>query len=148
MRRLSAVVGLAVLGSLLWVGSASACSCAPQAPAESLRQADAAIVGRLVEVAPHNRLRTEYRYEVLRVYRGGGIEPGETLVVRSARSPASCALPRRLDRNYGLFLFRGEGHWFGGLCGVIGPRRLWRAAQGQSEASASSGGSPPPDCAA
>jgi cyanophycinase-like exopeptidase len=129
MRRLSAVAALAVLGSLLWVGSAWACSCAPQAPAESLREADAAIVGRLVKVEARGRFRADYRYEVRRVYRGEGIEPGQMLTVRSGRRAAACALPRRLDHRYGLFLVEGNGHWLGGICGVIEPRRLWHAAE-------------------
>ena len=142
MRRLSVVAGLAVLGLLLWVGSAWACSCAPQAPGESLRQSDAAIVGRLVKVTPRGRLRADYRYEVLRVYRGDGIERGEMLTVRSARRASACALPRRLDRNYGLFLFRGDERWLGGICGVIGPRRLAHAAHNQAVARESIAGAP------
>jgi len=135
-----ALLSFALVGMAL-AGGSMACSCAPQAPAESLREADAAIVGELVEVAPQGRLRADYRYQVQRVYRGGGIEPGEMLIVRSARRASACALPRRLGRRYGLFLFRGDGQWRGGICGVIGPRRLWRAAQGQAAARASGAGS-------
>lgn len=126
-----ALLSVALVGMAL-AGSAAACSCAPQAPGESLRQSDAAIVGRLVSVTPAGRLRADYRYEVQRVYRGGGIEPGEMLTVRSARRAAACALPRRLERSYGLFLLRGGGHWQAGICAVIGPRRLAHAAQGQA----------------
>jgi hypothetical protein len=122
----------AVLVGLVLPGSAHACSCAPQAPVESLRDSDAAIVGRLVSVTAHGRFRADYRYEVRRVYRGGGIEPGQMLTVRSARRASACALPRRLDRRYGLFLIRAGEHWMGGICGVIGPRRLGHAAQGQA----------------
>jgi hypothetical protein len=111
--------------------SAAACSCAPQAPSESLREADAAIVGRLIAVAPHGRLRADYRYEVLRAYRGNGIERGQTLTVRSARRASACALPRRLERRYGLFLVNRGGSWFGGICGVIRPQRLRHAAGGE-----------------
>ncbi len=130
---MTALLCVALLG-MAFAGSAWACSCAPQPPAESLRESDAAIVGRLVKVMPLGRLRAEYRYEVQRVYRGGGIEPGEMLTVRSARRASACALPRRLDRPYGLFLFRGGGHWQGGICGVIGPRRLAHAARNQAAA--------------
>ena len=134
-RLLTALLSIALLGMVL-AASASACSCAPQPPAESLQQADAAIVGRLVAVTPVGRLRADYRYEVQRVYRGGGIEPGQMLTVRSARRAPACALPRRLDRRYGLFLLRGGGHWQGGICAVIGPRRLAHAARSTAAASA------------
>jgi hypothetical protein len=136
--RLSVLVTLIALAALFGSEDAWACSCAPQAPVESLRDSDAAIVGRLVRVTAHGRFRADYRYEVHRVYRGGGIERGQMLTVRSARRASACALPRRLDRRYGLFLSRAGEHWMGGICGVIGPRRLWHAAQ--SQASASGGG--------
>jgi hypothetical protein len=125
-----------VLVIFVFAGSAEACSCAPQAPAESLREADAAIVGRLVKVEPRGRLHADYRYEVRHVYRGQGIEPGGMLTVRSGRRAAACALPRRLDHRYGLFLASRGGDWFGSICGVLEPRRLRHAAQGQPADSA------------
>lgn len=123
---MAALVGL---GALAFAASAPACSCAPLTPAESLRQSDAAIVGRLIEVAPRGRFRADYRYAVQRVYRGRkAIERGEMLNVRSARRAASCALPRRLGHRYGLFLTRLDGRWTSGICGVIEPAKLAEAA--------------------
>lgn len=124
------------LVALVFAGSASACSCAPQAPAESLRESDAAVVARLVEVLPHGKLHADYRYEVRQVYRGNGIDEGQMLTVRSGRRAAACALPRRLGHVYGLFLTHRQDMWFGGICGVIEPRRLRHAAQGQPAGSA------------
>lgn len=138
-RRLATALLCVALAGLVLAGGARACSCAPQAPVESLRDSDAAIVGRLVRVTAHGRFRADYLYEVLRVYRGSEIARGRMLTVRSARRASACALPRRLDRRYGLFLIRVDQHWTGGICGVIGPRRLGHAAQNQ--AGASSGGS-------
>ena len=113
-----------------------ACSCAPQAPVESLRGSDAAIVGRLVKVIPHGALHAVYRYRVRHVYKGAGqIDAGRVLNVRSARRSAACALPRRTGRNYGLFLTHVHGRWFGGICGVVGPRRLRHAAQNPAASS-------------
>ncbi len=131
-RRVSWVAALAHLAALAFAGSAQACSCAPQAPAQSLRESDAAVVGRLFEVIPHGKLHADYRYEVRHVYRGAeAIEPGRMLTVRSGRKAAACALPRRLGHVYGLFLAEDRGRWFGGICGVIEPRRLRHAAQTQ-----------------
>jgi hypothetical protein len=114
-----------------------ACSCAPQAPAESLRESDAAVVARLVKVLPHGKLHADYRYEVRQVYRGQEtIEKGQMLTVRSGRRAAACALPRRLDHVYGLFLAHRQGRWFGGICGVVEPRRLRHAARSQPARSA------------
>jgi hypothetical protein len=126
-----------VIWSLVQVSSAAACSCAPQAPAESLREADAALVGRLLAVRPHGRFQADYRYEVGRAYRGGGIEAGEVVTVRSARRAAACALPRRLGKRYGLFLSSRRGTGFGGICGVVSPRRLRRAARNTAGAALS-----------
>lgn len=98
-----------------------------------MREADAALVGRLVRVMPHGALQATYRYEVRRVYKGASrIEAGRMLDVRSARRSAACALPRRTGRAYGLFLLRGEGRWVGSICGVVSPKRLRHAAQAGS----------------
>jgi hypothetical protein len=128
---------LAVLAVLISANGAMACSCAPQAPAESLREADGAIVGRLVKVLPHGALHAVYRYEVRHVYKGGdSIEAGRMLDVHGSRRAAACALPRRTGRSYGLFLSQRHGRWFGGICGVVSPQRLRLAAQNQSADSA------------
>ena len=128
---------LVVVATLVLADGAMACSCAPQAPAEALEESDAAVVARLISVSPHGKLHADYRYEVRRVYRGGAtIEKGQMLTVRSGRRGATCALPRRLDHVYGLFLARRQGRWFGGICGVIEPRRLRHAAQSQAASSA------------
>lgn len=136
-RKLGSVWLVAALAALAGAAGASACSCAPQPPGESLREADGAVVGRLVKVLPHGPLNAVFRYEVLRVYKGSGaIEDGQMLDVRGARRTAACGLPRRTDRSYGLFLSRRDGRWFGGICGVISPQRLRAAAQNQSASSA------------
>jgi hypothetical protein len=130
------VAGALVLAAVLgFAGSAHACSCAPIPPGQALRESDAAVVGKLVEVVPRGQLQADYRYEVQRVYGGAkAIEVGGMLVVRSARSGAACGLPRRADRRYGLFLTRSGGRWRAGLCSVVTPRRLWLAARGRPPA--------------
>jgi hypothetical protein len=123
---------LVALAMLVAADGVAACSCAPQPPAESLREADGAIVGRLVKVLPHGSLHAVYRYEVRHVYKGGdAIGVGKMLDVHGSRRAAACALPRRTDRSYGLFLFQRHGRWFGGICGVVSPRRLRLAAANQ-----------------
>jgi hypothetical protein len=118
---------------LAFTASASACSCAPQSPAESLREADGAVVGRLVKVLPHGPLHAVFRYEVRHVYKGDGLPAvGKMLDVHGSRRAAACALPRRTGRSYGLFLSRRHGRWFGGICGVIAPKRLRAAAANQA----------------
>lgn len=123
---------LVVLAMLVIADGAMACSCAPQAPAKALRESDAAVVARLVKVMPRGKLHADYRYEVRQVYRGAAtIEKGRMLTVRSGRSAATCALPRRLNHVYGLFLTRARGRWFGGICGVISPQRMRGVARTQ-----------------
>jgi hypothetical protein len=109
-------------------------------PREALRQADAAIVGRLVEVLPRGGGQADFRYRVRSVYKGGrAIGRGKTISVRGSSQSAACGLPWRTGRRYGLLLARDEGHWLGGLCGLIEPRKLRLAARGASH-SASGGG--------
>ena len=116
----AAIVGL---GALVFAGSAQACSCVRTAPAKAMRQADAAIVGKLVEVVPRSPLKADYRYRVQRVYkRGRGIRRGRMISVRSATQSAACGLPRGTGRRYGLLLERDRRRWTGGLCGVFKPR--------------------------
>lgn len=94
-----------------------------------MAEADAAIVGRLISVTPHGPFRADYRYRVRRVYRGGdAINSGQVVTVHSSSSAAACALPRRIDRIYGLFLARADNQWVSGICGVISPRKLWNAS--------------------
>jgi hypothetical protein len=126
-----------LVGIFLLPAGAQACSCAPQAPAESLREADGAIVGRLVRVLPHGALHALYRYEVRHVYKGGdSIEAGQMLDVHSSRRSAACALPRRIGRTYGLFLLTRHSRWFGSICRVVSPKQMRRVAQNQSTDSA------------
>ncbi len=126
-----------MLGALGWATGASACSCAPQVPAESLREADGAVTARLVAVLPHGPSRALYRYEVRHVYKGGEkLEAGRMLAVHSSRRSAACALPRRLGRAYGLFLLTRHGRWFGSICRVVSPKRMRRAARAQASDSA------------
>lgn len=133
-----AAVSVALL-ALVCAGGALACSCAPASPAESLARADAAVAARLLAVEPHGTARVTYRYEVLHVYRGrDAIDPGSILKVTSPAGSAACALPDRIDRNYGLFLLGEHGRWIGGLCGVVSPRRLWAAARKPGDGHASS----------
>ncbi len=128
-RPVIAGVFVALLG-LVFTGSAQACSCAPATPSESMARADAAIVGRLVSVVPRGDFRADYRYRVKRVYRGGGmIEPGRILSVRSSNRASACALPRRIDHEYGLFLIHDDRQWVSGICGVVSPREMWAASR-------------------
>jgi hypothetical protein len=123
---------LVVLAMLVVAEGAGACSCAPQAPGKSLREADGVVVGRLVKVLPHGALHAVFRYEVRHVYKGDGLPAtGQMLDVHSSRRGAACALPRRTGRSYGLFLARRHGRWFGGICGVVAPERLRAAAANQ-----------------
>jgi hypothetical protein len=131
------------LGALGGVPGALACSCAPQPPTESLREADAAVTARLVAVLPHGPSQALYRYEVRRIYKGiRGIEAGRMVEVHSARRSAACALPRRIGRAYGLFLLVRHGRWLGSICRVVSPKRMRQASAGQAAGSARAAGQP------
>lgn len=129
VRRPAFAVAIVVLGALLLSSGAQACSCIERTPRQALREADAAIVGRLVEVVPANGYSAEYHYLVRRTYKHGkGIRAGETVAVRSGVNGASCGFPLDEEHWYGLFLYRSGKRWTGGLCGLVVPRRLAAAA--------------------
>ena len=128
---------LVALAMLVAVDGAIACSCAPQAPAESLREADAAVTARLIAVLPHGPSQALYRYEVRRVYKGAErLEARSLLNVHSSRRSAACALPRHIGRTYGLFLIARHHRWFGSICRVVSPERMRRAVRGAAASSA------------
>lgn len=88
-----------------------------------MRSADAAIVGRLIEVVPRGELAADFRYRVQRVYKSArGLTRGSVVAVRSSLQSAACGLPSGDNRRYGLFLDRREGRWTGGLCAVFDPK--------------------------
>jgi hypothetical protein len=149
VRRPAFAAAIVVLGALLFSSGAQACSCIERTPREALREADAAIVGRLVEVVPAaNGYSAEYRYLVRRAYKGGkGIRAGTTVSVRSGTNGASCGFPLDEERWYGLFLYRGENRWTGGLCGIVTPRQLAAAASGPRRGDEPSGADAGPGCA-
>jgi hypothetical protein len=129
-RRLSIAGALFLLWGLGVAGSAQACSCATMPASEAMREADAAIIGRLVKIVPSGGSQADYRYRVQGVYKASrAIRRGRIISVRSSRQPSACGLPSRKGRRYGLFLEWGEGRWSGGICGVVKPVTLRSATQ-------------------
>jgi hypothetical protein len=134
-----AIVALVVLLSV--AQPATACSrFAPENPEEQLREdlrrADAAIVGRLIEVRPvqsrrRYEIRADFRYRVERVYKGRRLGRGRTVTVRSVRDEAACGLPNDIGRRYGLLLHRRRGRpaWKASLFDAVSPRELRAAAR-------------------
>jgi hypothetical protein len=85
----AAIVGL---GLLALAGSAQACSCAPLPAKAAVRQADAALVGKLLKVVPLSGSEADYRYRVQRVYKNDGhLAGGAVISVRSTRAAAGCS---------------------------------------------------------
>lgn len=130
------VAAVVFLGVLAFAASAQACSCARTPLSSAMRDADAAIVGKLIEVVPRDRLRADYRYRVQRIYKPGeGIRPDAVVAVRTSRSSAACGLPAQTGRSYGLLLTRAEERWSGALCGMFSPGQLRSSKRGTSCAS-------------
>ena len=135
-------VGLIVVAVLAVAESAMACSCAIVPPREKLRQADGAVVARLLEVRPvedgdntqSSADPTDFVYRTGKVAQGRSrLRKGRRLVVRSARDDASCGLSGRVGELTGLFLTRDEDRWTSGSCHEIAAsqmRRLMRSKAG------------------
>ena len=150
MRRRLAIAGLAVVSLLAGADAASACSCAPSPAREKLRAADGAFIGRLVavrEVDPpadgepvSSAGPADFVYRVGRVYkRGPRLHRGLRVRVRSTRDSASCGLPDRTGRLYGLFLYRAGHRWHSNSCLVVAPATLRRAGESAPRGAASAG---------
>lgn len=103
----------------------------------NLRRADAAIIGRLIEVRPVGSPGAEngpadFRYRIERVFKGRRwLRRGRVVTVRAERSEAACGLPARTGRRSGLILHRRRGRppWKAGLFDEMTPRELRRAAR-------------------
>jgi hypothetical protein len=151
MRRLLTVaVALAI--PLFSAESAMACSCAPS-DGLSIRDFDGVFIGRLLAVRVVDPPAagepigsadpTDYIYRVGRVYNDGpGLRRGRRVRVRSVRSEASCGLPRRRGKLFGLFVDRRGGRWHGGLCGTVPPAQLRDAEAASAKAATPEAGSP------
>jgi hypothetical protein len=143
-RRL-AILAVALGVPLLTADAALACSCLAEPDRDKLEAADAAFVGRLVEVREvHPPAEGEvtssgdpvdYIYRVGRVYKDGpGINRGRRVRVRSARDAGACGLDDRIGRLVGLFAYRRHHRWHSNSCLTTTPRRLRRAAGGAHHA--------------
>lgn len=121
--------------------SASACSCAPREERETLRGVDAAVTARLIEVehvepenpaGPISSGEATFTYRILRVYKGSrryNLREGKRLVLENTAAGASCGLPTKEGKRYGLMLFESRGELNTNSCGVRSPKQLRRAAQ-------------------
>ena len=129
-------IALAAAGVLLWTApSASACSCAGGDGPQTLRDFDAAINAKLVKVTPtasSENFENDLKYRIWRVFKGArryGLKQGETFKVRGNPPGASCGLPTREGKAYGLRLYERRGELRSNLCAVLSPRGLRRAAK-------------------
>ncbi len=128
-------VGLTVVAALAAAQSAMACSCVTVPAGEKLRQSEAAVVARLLEVrpveggdnAPSSADPTDFVYRTGRVVKGRSrLRKGRRLIVRSARDDASCGLSGRVGQLTGLFLARDEDRWTSGSCQEVAARQMRR----------------------
>jgi hypothetical protein len=130
---------VALLGVLAVPAAADACSCVSQPPAQQLRQADGAVVARLVAVRPiggQAALQAKFVYRTGLVVKGAGLERGRRLVLRGSTSSAACGLSTDVGGLSGLFLHRSGGRWGSSLCGQTARAVMRRLARGAEASSA------------
>jgi Tissue inhibitor of metalloproteinase len=125
------VTAVAYVG-LIGAESALACTCAAQRVDDQLANADAALVGKLVDVDRVSPGSVKLKYRVKRVFKGApGLDRGDKLTLRSPASGAACGLPRKKNKRYGLLLDRRRKRLTANLCSVVSPKKLRRAAAGK-----------------
>jgi hypothetical protein len=130
----SAAVGvLALLGA---AEQAAACSCASPERPPSLRNEDAAVTARLLDVEPDANggpfADTIFTYKVRRVFKGRneyGLHHGVRLEVRSTTGGAACGLPTRRGRVYAMILYEHRRDLGANLCTLVSRKYLRRAAR-------------------
>ena len=135
MRRCFAIALLGGIATLAVPTVASACTCAVVPEKQRYREADAAFVGRLDSVrmlAGEEYGAAIFRFRVGRNYKR---KLREFVKVRSNTQGPTCGLPQHEGR-YALYLYREDGRWRSNLCLQTTPRKLRRAARGQSSGSA------------
>ncbi len=114
------LIGSGAFGLFLLLGGAGealACSCVGGDIKPRYAWSDAAVVAELTSVENVSPQKAEYTYEIADVYkRRDRFKPGDELMITAASGGASCGLPRRTEREYGLFLYRAGGQWNANLC--------------------------------
>lgn len=143
MKRLWGLLLCTLIAMLATAPSALACSCV-EFPGEkqTLEGYEAAATARLIDVKhqdPSNG-RATLVYRLLRVYKNKNLREGEELILRNQGDGAACGLPRNKKKRYGLRLYRDrDDRLNSGLCSVLSPHELKRAAQRSGNARAESG---------
>jgi hypothetical protein len=119
-----AIAGGLALGWLVVAGSARACVCATLPLSDRLDDADAAVVGRVVDERAGELRGAPVRLLTFEVETRVKGDIAETLVVRSpSRTDCDLEVPR--DETVGLLLTAGSGgSWLGTACSVVEPGEL------------------------
>ena len=126
--RVCVIAVVVVIGALVGVESASACSCAPVPVSKHMKRADGAFNGRLLSVDPADGTpQAAFRYRVGHVK--GPFRRGRVVTVWSQNSDAACGLEQGIGDLYGLFVSRHQGRWVSGLCSTVSPKKMRRAAR-------------------
>jgi len=121
-------VAMASIVALVGASGAGACSCARLDPREALEQVDAAVIGTALRSEAVNGRRLTH----LRVERAFKADLGAEVVVDTGRAEGGggdCSLELADGDRVGLYLSRtGAGGWSAGLCSLVDPDDLVRAA--------------------
>lgn len=124
------VIAAAVLGgSLIWAGTATACSCV-RPDAGTFKHADGAIVAKLLRVEPIGDGRNStYVYRVREAFKKRDrFESGQIRRIKSSSYGASCGIEEPVGSTHGLFLYRSAGRWRSNLCLTTSTQRMRRIA--------------------
>jgi hypothetical protein len=116
---------LAIASLAAAVEPARACSCVPPDPWAYLKQADGALVGRLVSRRETEEGRAVLTFRVERAVKG---KIGGTVEVTTANNGAACGIETSVGQRIGLFLAREGDGWAGHLCWQVEPADLLAAA--------------------
>lgn len=129
MRKLIVGVAAGLACSLIWVASASGCSCA-RPDVRTFRELDGAIVAKLVRIEPVGDGRnSDYVYRVREAFKKRDrFARGQIRRIRASSYGPSCGIEEPVGSTHGLFLYRYRGIWRSNLCLTTSAYRMRRLA--------------------
>ena len=124
VKRLLVIGLIATVLVVTRAGEASACSCASITPSVALEEADAALVGTLIDRPVSEMPPTEnapYTFEVESWVKG---DSGPEVVVLSHNQGSACGIEAPVGQRVGLFVSEQNGELTSSLCSMVDPDLL------------------------
>ena len=126
MKELLAAAIVAIGLGLGAPSAAHACSCAAPDPLEQLEVSPGAFIGEAIEREEDGQ-EAVWTFRVERSVKG---DLGDRVEIRAPIAGATCGFDFLMGKRVGLFLRGSSGNWTAGLCDLVTPEQMLKAAMG------------------